>query len=435
MVSTYLNGIAQDSAANVVRFAKAAEEEAPHMLQGMRSLSVINLPQAESQIHRVISSWGMTLPVEIDLWNKGIVFCPMVKVQTWFEYLIVRKSKLLLGGFDRRHKAVPNFLTAFWKAYQYEEPDHAVYTHLSHTLHTCVPISLYSDEGRGLRKAPVFCMGMETVFGVGSFAAFQKNSKKTWDDALFWRVMEHTGTGSSLLSRILLYILPHKTYKGKKNRLWQDAFLQVTKSLAEAFNTGVDVDNKRWHLVFISCKGDNPALCKMGRLSRTFMHLTGTSGICFMCRAGQEDLPWEQLTPDAPWRSTCYEQRPWKSSAPPSLVDVPFSPRPERMLRSDLLHLVKLGVARHFLASSVVVLGEWGVFGDSLSIDKILEAAHEDFNWSCSNELHQHPHLKSFTKDLFHMPRRAAYPWGGFLYSKICLPVCYLGIQGYIIFI
>ena len=385
------------------------------MLAGMRSLSAIKLAQAESQIHRVIRRWGMTLPIEISLWNKGIIFCPMVQVQSWFEYLIVERSKLLLGGFDRRHKAVPNFLTAFWKAYQYEEPDHEVYTRLNHTLHTCIPISLYSDEGRGLRKCPVFCMGMETAFGQGSFKEFEKNAKKPWDDSLFWRVQAHTGAGSSLLTRILLYILPHKVYKGKKNKMWFHVFEQVAKSLAECFNTGVEVDNKRWHLVLISCKGDNPALCKMGRLSRTYLHLTGKAGICFMCRAGQEGLPWEQLTPDAPWRSTCYQVRPWKDNNPPSLLDVPFSPRPERMFRSDLLHLVKLGVARHFVASSVVALGEWDVFGDNLSVENILQAAYNDFEWCCRNEIHQHPHLKSFSKDLFHMPRRAAFPWGGFL--------------------
>ena len=82
----------------------------------------------------------------------------------------------------------------------------------------------------------------------------------------------------------------------------------------------------------------------------------------------------------------------------------------------DSLHVIKLGIARHFIASAIVVFGEWNVFpGAAESVSALLETSHEDFLWSCQNELHQTPHLKMFSKEGLHWPRRQSFPWGGSL--------------------
>ena len=140
--------------------------------------------------------------------------------------------------------------------------------------------------------------------------------------------------------------------------------------------------------------------------------------MCHACLAGQGVLDWGDLTDSAPWRSTMFQERPWKAEAPNCLDETPFSSTaPERMFRSDSLHLIKLGVARHFLASSIVLLGELNVWpGSSASVDKILDLSHRDFVWACGNELHQTPHLKNFTRDLFHWKKRSNFPWGGILF-------------------
>ena len=168
----------QDSAANVVRFAKAVHKEAPYLLQGVATLSAISLPRAEEGIHNAISDWQQTLPMDIYLWNRGLIFAPMLRATTWCEYLLVKHPKILLGGFDRQHPAVPAFLKAFWTAFAFEEPSHEVYVAHADSLDSCVPVAFYSDEGRGLRKTPIQICGLETMFSVESFAAFEKSGAK-----------------------------------------------------------------------------------------------------------------------------------------------------------------------------------------------------------------------------------------------------------------
>ena len=84
------------------------------------------------------------------------------------------------------------------------------------------------------------------------------------------------------------------------------------------------------------------------------------------------------------------------------------------------MHMVKLGIARHFLASAIVCLGEWSIFdegGKILSVEGLLDTVHQDFEYCCKRELKQTANLKQFTKDLLHWPRRSSYPFGGFLSS------------------
>ena len=87
---------------------------------------------------------------------------------------------------------------------------------------------------------------------------------------------------------------------------------------------------------------------------------------------------------------------------------------PENVFRSDAMHLIKLGIGRHFLASAVVVLGDFDVYNGSASgVAKLLEYAHKDFMYTCKQEVHQTPNLKQFTREGFHGPRRTSYPLGG----------------------
>ena len=414
----YKDELHEDSAANVIRFAKAVHEEAPNVLTGVGALSAVHLPQAESGLHEVIESWNMTLPLEIYYWQRGFIHCPMLRVNTWFEYLLVRHPGVLLGGFPLEHGALPMFLKAFWEGFRYDEPSHLVYERHPDSLDCCIPVSFYSDEGRGVRKSPVLVVGLEVVFGYSSFADFQKNArKKPWSCETMWSIQHDTNSGSSLLSRLLLYVLPNKVYKGKRNNLWHDVCSQVGRDLASAFNEGICVNGRQYYLVLVGCKGDAPALNKVGRMTRTFQHLSGPGGMCCHCLAGQEAYPWEDMRESAAWRATIHKERPWSATCPSNLACVPYSNEaPERMFRSDPLHLVKLGVARHFVGSAIVVLGEWGIYTNSgNSVDQLLMASETDFMWSARTELKQTPHLKSLTRDLLHWPRRQVFPWGGFL--------------------
>ncbi|CAE7875397.1 unnamed protein product [Symbiodinium necroappetens] len=243
-----------------------------------------------------------------------------------------------------------------------------------------------------------------------------KAHPSTWTSTMFQGIQQHTVKGSSYTSRILLYVLPHNLYKGKKNRLWDLVMDTVTRDMEQLFHRGVQVDGATFYPVLIAAKGDSPALIKLFKLGRSFTRWEGKAGVCPYCLAGQPGIPWEDLTKTAAWRSTRYTTRPWSRQHPPSIASVPFSDVPERCIRPDLMHMVKLGIGRHFLASAIVCLGEWSIFDDGnkiLSVEGLLDTVHQDFEYCCKHELKQTANLKQFTKDLLHWPRRSSYPWGG----------------------
>ena len=242
----------------------------------MQKISRLTLPHAESGLHRLIREWGLTFPMDITLFNKGILFCPMLKPRTWMQYLLSQKPGILLGGFKTSHFAVDDFVSAFWQGYKYEDPDHEVFRVHPDRLHRCVPYCIYTDEGRGLRKAPVQVVALETLWNVSTFKHCEERARKGggWTKETFWAAADHTCRGKSLTSRLLIYALPHTAYKGKKKaHFWYDAFNAVTDDLASLFTEGIHLDGgETWFPILVGVKGDAPALAKVGRLTRTFTH-------------------------------------------------------------------------------------------------------------------------------------------------------------------
>ena len=225
----------------------------------------------------------------------------------------------------------------------------------------------------------------------------------------------HTCTGSSFASRLLLYVLPHSAYKGKLKHVWFQVLDLVVQDLAALFHSGINCEGETWYPIIIGVKGDAPALSKLGAFTRSFNHLQGGGGICHHCLAGRDGHMWEDLTRNASWLQTLYQERPWKPEKPSHVLPIPFSDlAPEKIFRSDAMHLIKLGIGRHFLASAIIVLGDFDVFNGSASgVAKLLENAHKDFMYTCKHEIHQTPNLKQFTREGFHWPRRTSYPFGG----------------------
>ena len=408
----------KDTAANVVRFAKAIEEEQPMLLQGVRSLSASTLAHAETGLHRVIRQWGLSLPIDLYYFNKGILFAPMCKPSKVLEYYLCRKPGVIFGGFPRGHPGLDTFIEAFWAAYQLEDSDHLVYQTHSHRLKRCFPVMLYADEGRGLRKAPIQVVGLETAWGQKSFGNCQELAEsKGWTFETCWQGSDHTGRGSSLVSRLLLYVLPHRAYKKKQKQFWYDVFGAAVEDLADLFTSGIqDALGETWFPIVIGMKGDSPALNKAGHFTRSFQRIQGSRGVCHLCLAGKPGHgDWEDMSSSAPWLGTLFSERPWTRQKPSCLLPIPFSVQaPEKIFRSDCMHLVKLGIARHFIASTVVALGDWGFIpGTEDSVAALLELSHDDFVWCCKHEIKQTPNLKMFSKEGFHWGRRTCFPYGG----------------------
>ena len=397
--------------------AKCIEEENPGCLKGIKILSGLNEGHAEAQLHGLVREWGLTLDVKISYVKRGLLTIPLIRVSSWFEYLLAKKPEVLLGGrtvFDDSLKA---FLASFWAAYKEEDPGHDVFRFHQTTLDHCIPFYLYADEGRGHRKSPVQIWAMEAVFGTSSTNQTKKcNSVITHLDS-----QVHTGKGNSYNSHFLLGVMGHTMYKNKTGKaLWHSMVTEMSQDCLQVFEDGVvePVTRQKFFGVCLGVKGDSPALAKIGKLNRTFQNLSSTRelGMCPYCLAGTPNTPWEDVGKSAAWKQTMWKLEPWNANDMSSLRAVSCNQsKAANLYKADPFHVFKYGIGRHFAGSCIVTLAQWNVWpGTLFGFDELMHRAYADFKWCCDNELERAtPHIKAFTRQLLHYPNEAAFPWIG----------------------
>ena len=143
-------------------------------------------------------------------------------------------------------------------------------------------------------------------------------------------------------------------------------------------------------------------------------------GICPECLAGLDDCPYEDVSTAPGWQVTKGLEKPWKQQDPSPFLAIPHRHGvPELLFRKDCFHIYKQTIGGHWVASSVVLLadlGYWSRPGESQQADKLLEFAHEDFAYFIKHEFagNQVPHIKAFTKNVFHWLRIQTFPFGRF---------------------
>ena len=421
---------AKDPAKKIISLARTMEDESPGSLRGIKFLGELDLGHAEARLHQLIYDWKLTVPVHISQIKRGLVTVPMIRCTTWFDYILNNKSEVLCAGCDTPESAVvQSHLSSFWGAYKLEDPNHDVYRVHGGHLHRCVPFYLYSDEGRGYRKSPVQVFAMESVFGIPNAKDYERVTST--GDLYYLDSQVQPSRGHSFNSRFLCCVMPHQMYKGKVGKgLWCDMVSEIASDCCKLFHDGVAVHLKsgngvqQFYGICLGHKGDFPALIKAGHLQRSFQNLGVNKGMCPYCDAGQANVPWEDVSPEAAWVSTMWRTEPWSNDNVSPFRMVPCDQsRAANFYKSDPFHIFKYGIGRHFCASCIVVLCQWGYFpGSTQNIVDLLSNAHTDFRWACKNEIaHGSPHMKGFTKELFHFPRNASFPWGGWKGSDTLL--------------
>ncbi|CAE7221597.1 unnamed protein product [Symbiodinium sp. KB8] len=138
-----------------------------------------------------------------------------------------------------------------------------------------------------------------------------------------------------------------------------------------------------------------------------------------LARALEEEMPdasmpWEDVSLSPTWLPSIGAKRPWNEQRPPSTVLIPFCQwAPERLHQSDMMHVVKLGIGRHFCASTLVVLSHWECFPcPNRNIVDRLASGYQDF-WAGCKQMRATPHVKSFSREMLHFPNERAFPYGG----------------------
>ena len=87
-----------------------------------------------------------------------------------------------------------------------------------------------------------------------------------------------------------------------------------------------------------------------------------------------------------------------------------------RFFKQDPFHVFRLGIARNFIASSIIMLAMDGYFdspGDSLAVDARLSRAWASFALWCHTQRVTTSGIRSFSKEKLHFGTSRTFPWAG----------------------
>jgi hypothetical protein len=113
-----------------------------------------------------------------------------------------------------------------------------------------------------------------------------------------------------------------------------------------------------------------------------------------------------------------WASRPWAGHVTPAILEIPFEPaeggKPEKIMKPDPFHVLKVGVLREFVGSLISVFCLLGYFdhrGDLCNYPARLSRAYALFNWFCSGT-GKKAAMRSFTKMNLNVAAISrSFPW------------------------
>ena len=221
----------------------------------------------------------------------------------------------------------------------------------------------------------------------------------------------------SYLTKFVLSVLPHSHYKG--NDLLDRLMAQLCDDFNTLFTQGVDIAGERYFAALVGFKGDLKWYQKIAFLERCFSEqLKADTPMRHERMAGTHRYPFEDTSHSPGWSQSLWHERPWSSSKVPPIAGLCFDSglggqKPEKILRRDSFHNVKLGLLREFLGGTIMLLCWLGYFnepGDTNSRPALLERAHAHFVFYCKT-IGKSPALRSFTMLLFNIKTWYDFAW------------------------
>ncbi|CAE7731172.1 unnamed protein product [Symbiodinium sp. CCMP2456] len=221
------------------------------------------------------------------------------------------------------------------------------------------------------------------------------------------------GRYHSYLSRFLLVAFPGKQWPAA---LLPDIFKALSSQLRELFESGLAAQGQRYNFAVLGLKADFEFHCtslRQSGLKRSYEHVGRAQDIpvCMECEAGFAETPFEDANANALWTRTIGRSAPWTGTPP--FVQLPFDnwqsfpSRVTDFFRRDPFHVFRLGVARNFLASAILLLCNLGAFdlqGESKSVDNRLVRAWRQFELFMDAASLHVGGLRSFSKKKCTLP-------------------------------
>ena len=404
------------------------------------------MPTASQEAHAQRFAEGLfqrkqlSLPVQISSFEHVVqagtessITSYFVLPSDWLRCIISSDISILCGDNNPE-----TCFRDFWEAFRLNNPDHKVFqVHSSEVLTRVVPLFLHGDEGRGQKKSPYLVLSMESPIGciprLKGACGCRAYMESRPDLPNFGEAREYLLTDEvkrrcldmftnfrshSYLTRHLLF--GARAWILKKNPQILQKLLEI---IVDDFNRlmleGIHIPKHGLMFAGIAgCKGDMDWHQKIYNLTRCYSKVQSrdVGMICHACcaAAGANSVHnFDDFSEVPNWEPTLYTSRPFDEPWP-LLAGLPIHDQhPEKAIVGDTLHIIKLGLARDLIGGIIIVLLRRGFYdhpGSSRNFPDRLARAHSMFTLFCAARK-EHPSLRSFTKDFFHIQNFLSAPW------------------------
>ena len=347
---------------------------------------------------------------------------PFLKVTDMVKTLLADYQWVLLGGCSLEKS--PELLLEFWQSYRKQHPQHAVFEHDLERLSKTIPITFHGDGGRTQKKEPIEVFSFQPVLGLETSKSSLLHCQCATSECFGGGCLGNSDAQrvnsrlNSYLHHFLCFAYPskrHKNMPGLLRRMVEEVMLDCAAACREGVVTS---SGQKLFLAVLGIKTDMEWAAKIGCLDRSYQNVGHRNELpcCHECLAGSPAIAFEDCNPGAAWESTRYQSVPW-STAPP-WQSVPFDDTKKPLfLRRDSFHIFRLGVARNYLASCILLMGSMGLFdegvaGEGYSVGARLERAYGSLRLFCDVKT-LGLRLRGFTIQNFHQGPNQAFPYVG----------------------
>ena len=448
------------------------------MVPSLKDAAKVDKSHSERNAHRLFLRYGLALRVPISYLNvtessgQDGLSIPYLKIPDYLRLLLNRYEEVLLGGLRVEESA--DLCSRFWSRFGTYNPHHVVSELSEEARSKCIPIMVHGDKGRTLQKSPIFVLSFELPWGLPpellQQCAYDNKTiakKQRHDGKLNWTCKQrakfsgkrsfeemsfaectlgcqgtlnhqgaenhqrHNSKGHSFLSRFLIAAVPSKVYN-RNEKLLPSLLSEVASQLQQLFEEGLGHERSgfQFKFAFIAAKGDAEWHFEAANLNRSY-HRTGLVNhqmICPLCEAGAAGVSFSDVSDQPQWLRTVGISDPWESLPP--LNRCPYASRfPAGLYKFDAFHVLKFGVFRDCVASTIVRLAAMTYFdfghGESVGIAARLERAYSMYRMWCLAE-GKCPTLKSFTKSNFNFEKFRQFAWVNAKGSEVTLLMMWL---------
>ncbi len=394
---------------------------------GLLRLSRCNdASNSERDAHRVLVNQlelSLQIPISDFKAKDPKLRIPLLSLRDWCKFFLDNNCWHITTGLmapDPKRTEVQ--WGTFWRLYRKQCPSHEIFVRADNgdiNLETTAAILLHGDEGRGRQKKAFLVLSWHSILGRGT----QPGVRATEDGRKPkpYAKLEPNFRGHSYTTRFLLAALTKKSYTHENDCVFHGVLDSICEDFRYLSTTGMtDPFGKRHWMVLLHVCGDWPFLAKAGQFTRSFNNITKranatrrepTKGVCHLCRAGQDTIPYEQIQTRRPvWLQTSHESLPYPAESPPPFTRLPHIPnRTASIWYFDLFHSFHLGMGRNFVGAVLALYSTLELGGN---IDERFEQLSLRYRSYCSSR-RIGTIISRITKESISWPTTGHFPTAG----------------------